>query len=953
MKRTLSFILVTAMLATCFMFFNVSAEESDFSYTIDDVTMTISGNGAVPDNFYYDLGYETRESIHHVVIEEGITEIGDHAFSYFYALESVSLPDTLERIGVSAFAVCRSLNNVTLPEGLKSIDDYAFYNCRSITEMVIPESVTYLGEHIFDYAMGLSYVKLPSHLTILPAATFHHCESLKEIELPAGITEMGDSVFSYSAIESIVIPSGVTLIPERAFEECLYLESVTLSDKIEKIDKYAFYHTPSLKGIDLPESLRVIEYAAFNRSGLEGELVIPDGVEEMYWKTFYDTDITKLSLPSTLKYMEYAIFGMTPLTEIAVDEDNPVYTSYEGCLYSKDMTVLYMYTNGDGKSEFTVPETVEFIDGYCFGGNNNIEKIYLPFGIRKIHNEALADREYYAVRYPYYCYEGTPAHQLFKDWYIDGKVGYLEIQDISVSQMPDQTEYLIAEHFKPEGLSVCVTDAFGEKSYFDGDFEVGEYDFSSAGETSVPVSLWGYTVEVPVTVIPDASPIPESMHPYESNFDRTWVYTHPTQCDKLRITFSEESFTEGGYDVIYIYDTEGELVGEYSGGVLSGLVLDIPGNGFSLRFVSDGSTQYYGFSIVSIEPLHEPKTSVDNYTATLTDIKDIKEIRFAIGHYTTGSEVKAAEKNVTLDASTVKKYTADGIMTYDLPWMGEYTFWIRYNDGSQYFVYTNIEDITPYVESYGVKITVKDYAENYKDMWLAEGTFNSYNEIKTSTAFKYQASKNKLDLYAKTTHDFSYTMTNPGTYTVLIRYNDGTFDVIHHELKVDTPVFTPNGLQMTVSNIPDIKIIRTAPGEHNSVAELKAASGVRNFSNKNDIKNAEEYTIQYRKEGWVTIIVEYNNGYKHIHHHCVEPKVPTMEQNGNTVTFGNLDGLVMVRYAKGEYTTSSQIKKAPGSKFIKPDEITDGKISVTLEKGIYTFCVQYDDDSYNYYNVTV
>ena len=190
-------------------------------------------------------------------------------------------------------------------------------------------------------------------------------------------------------------------------------------------------------------------------------------------------------------------------------------------------------------------------------------------------------------------------------------------------------------------------------------------------------------------------------------------------------------------------------------------------------------------------------------------------------------------------------------------------------------------------------------------------------------------------------------------YTVLIRYNDGTSDLLYTELKVDTPVFTANGLQMTVSNIPDIKIIRTAPGKHSSVAELKAASGVRNFSNKNDIKNSEEYTIQYREEGWVTIIVEYNNGYKHIHHHYVEPKVPTMEQNGNTVTFSELDGLVMVRYAKGEYTTSAQIKKAPGSKVIKPDAIADGKISVTLEKGTYTFCVQYDDESYNYYTVVV
>ncbi len=346
---------------------------------------------------------------------------------------------------------------------------------------------------------------------------------------------------------------------------------------------------------------------------------------------------------------------------------------------------------------------------------------------------------------------------------------------------------------------------------------------------------------------------------------------------------------------------------------------------------------------------------VDNYTITLNGINNIKEIRFAIGHYTKGADVKAAEKNVTMDATTVAKYTVDGVMTYDLPWMGEYTFWVRLNDGSQYFLYVDVNDINPYVESNGVKITVKDYAEDYKDMWLAEGTFNTYNEIKASTAFKYQASANKLDLYAKTTHDFSYTMTNPGPYTVLIRYNDGSFDVIHHELTVDYPEFNENGLQVTVTNIPDIKIIRTAYGHYESVAEIKAASGVRNFSNKNDIKNAESYMIQYRDEGEVTLIVEYNNGYKHFYYYNVTKKVPTMVQKENKVTFGNLDDLYIIRYAPGKHTTSNNIKNAPGSQYKKADAINaNGKIVIKdLTPGRWSFMVQYNDESYNFYVIDV
>ena len=341
---------------------------------------------------------------------------------------------------------------------------------------------------------------------------------------------------------------------------------------------------------------------------------------------------------------------------------------------------------------------------------------------------------------------------------------------------------------------------------------------------------------------------------------------------------------------------------------------------------------------------------VFNYTVTINGIKDIKEIRFAIGNYTTGAEIKAAEQNVTMDAATVNKYTVDGVFTYELPWVGEYTFWVRMNDGSQYFLYTEVNEIDPYVESYGVKMTVKDYGEGYKDMWLAEGIFNSYSEIKASSAFKYQASANKMAVYAKTNHDFSYTMTNPGWYTVLIRYNDGTVDVIHHELTVDYPVFVENGLQITVTNIPDIKIIRTAYGHYNSVAEIKAASGVRNFNNK-IIKDAESYMIQYRDEGEVTLIVEYNNGYKHFYYYNVQKKVPTYTLEGDTITFGNLDDLRIIRYAAGKYTTAGNIKNAPNSQYLKADAIDEnGEIVISgLTTGRWSFMVQYNDDSTNFY----
>ena len=348
-------------------------------------------------------------------------------------------------------------------------------------------------------------------------------------------------------------------------------------------------------------------------------------------------------------------------------------------------------------------------------------------------------------------------------------------------------------------------------------------------------------------------------------------------------------------------------------------------------------------------------TKVHNYTVTIEGMIGVREVKFAIGHYTTGSEVKAAEGVLTLSEDLVNKNTDEnGAFRYEVAKAGSYTFWVRMRDGGEYFVYADITEINTYLTAYGVILTVNDFKDGYKDLWIAKGEFSTYNEIKYSTGFKYQAASAKLDsLFAN--HDLTYTCPEPGVHTVLIRYTDGSCEVHHIDLTVDVPTFYENGLQVTVGNIPDIKIIRTAYGQYNSVAEIKAAEGVRNFNNKNVIKDAESYKIQYREEGWVTLIVEYNNGYKHIHHYYVQPKVPTMVQGTNSVTFGELDGLYIIRYAPGNYTTSSDIKNAPGSDFCKSADINEkGEIVIdNLTTGKWSFMVQYDDESYNFYVIDV
>jgi len=247
----------------------------------------------------------------------------------------------------------------------------------------------------------------------------------------------------------------------------------------------------------------------------------------------------------------------------------------------------------------------------------------------------------------------------------------------------------------------------------------------------------------------------------------------------------------------------------------------------------------------------------------------------------------------------------------------------------------------------GAVVTISGLTAEVKDVFLALGEYDNYTDVNNNKIVRLTQNKlNGADSY-------DYTVPAGGVYTVLVRYNDGTMKFAYVTVDVVEPTMSANGLQITVSNLEGVKVIRTAYGEYKTAAKIKAADGSRAFTAKDVLKGVDEYTIQYRDNGRATIAVCYENGYMKIFVVDIEQKVPTFTQNGNVVTFGNLDDLKVIRYAKGEYTTSAQIKAAPGSLAIKADKAVNGLISVELNAGTYTFCVQYNDESYNYYVITV
>ena len=201
-------------------------------------TLYFSGTGTIQRGDYD--GYTPVN----VVVEKGITGIGTYAFESCYTLASVTLPDSLETIGESAFAGS-GLTSVILPDGLTDIEGAAFKNCPNLTSVTIPGSVK----------------------IIWPSA-FASCP-MTSITLPDGLEIIGDEAFYKSGLTSIVIPDSVNVIWPKAFYNCTSLTEVTLGAGLTELSERAFLYCPMLTKIKAPNSIQEVVI----KSGIDLALV--------------------------------------------------------------------------------------------------------------------------------------------------------------------------------------------------------------------------------------------------------------------------------------------------------------------------------------------------------------------------------------------------------------------------------------------------------------------------------------------------------------------------------------------------------------------------------------------------------------------------------------------------------------------------------------------------------
>ena len=343
------------------------------------------------------------------VVREGTEVICDGAFSCCFSLQSVTIPNSVTKIGDSAFWSCKSLQSVTIPNSVTSIGDEAFSNCESLQSITIPNSVRNIGNNAFlgcnicfficnstyfqnddvclfnkDKTAIVSTIKdcvnyiIPNSVTGIGDAAFSSCKSLQSITIPNSVTKIGDAAFgSCKSLQSVTIPNSVTSIGDYAFYRCYSLQSVTIPNSVTKIGDYAFEQCYSLQSVTIPNSVTSIGDYAFYRCYSLQSVTIPNSVTKIGDYAFEQCySLQSVTIPNSV----------TSIGDYA----------FEQCYSLQSVTIPNSITSiGDGvfnvcKSlqSITIPNSVTKIGGGAFRRCESLQSVTIPNSVTKIGNRA-------------------------------------------------------------------------------------------------------------------------------------------------------------------------------------------------------------------------------------------------------------------------------------------------------------------------------------------------------------------------------------------------------------------------------------------------------------------------------------------------------------------------------------------------------------------------------------
>lgn len=300
-----------------------------------------------------------------------VTAIDEYVFASSN-FTSVTLPEGLRNIGGYAFDRS-AVQTIKLPSTLETIGEGVFGYCINLTEIVLPEGLESIGDYAFYKCDSLEKVKLPSTLMELGTCAFQNCGNLQTLTVPEGISNFlsFEECHSLTKLEYLGTITD-TYLPDGCFRECFALAEFDIPEGVEAIGEYAFEFCTALKQITLPSTLKNLQWCAFRRTGLV-QIDIPDSVEFIDGYVFSDCEnLVSISLPEGIQSIPYEVFcNCSSLKNVVIPEG--VQTIEERA-----------FRNCTALKEISLPSTLTQIDDYAFYGCASLSQIVLPEGLLSI-----------------------------------------------------------------------------------------------------------------------------------------------------------------------------------------------------------------------------------------------------------------------------------------------------------------------------------------------------------------------------------------------------------------------------------------------------------------------------------------------------------------------------------------------------------------------------------------
>lgn len=366
----------------------------------------IRGEGEIPDygtiyvaRKYQDNGPAPWEGvateIQELVIEEGITRIGESAFgptkelSPSYSFTKVTLPASLKSVGFEAFGEAYDIEAVYVPS-LQDWCEIAFEALNPLYHFSNDSNPAFRANLYVGGELLTGKVIFPEGLTKVHDLTFAGRKGLTEVVLHEGVTELGNASFYESKeLQFVNLPEGIGVIPYQAFARCSSLNGITLPQTVEKIEYAAFLKCAALETINIPAAVKEIETGAFVDCDALNAVHITDidAWCHIVFEIPYGLHPHFSEGASPLHYAKNLYLNGELVKEVTVPEDITDLSdhAFAGCTSLQKVTLPEgLAVIGEGAflgctslKEIRIPSTVKAVQGYAFDGCTSLERVYL------------------------------------------------------------------------------------------------------------------------------------------------------------------------------------------------------------------------------------------------------------------------------------------------------------------------------------------------------------------------------------------------------------------------------------------------------------------------------------------------------------------------------------------------------------------------------------------------